>query len=298
MDIGIYHSADLDGQCCAAIYKTAKPDAELVGWDYGKPVPWDQITGNNVTLMDLSFQPWATMELLLAEAASVTWIDHHISAIDEWKAHGEPPIHGARTTFKAACELCWEYFYPPLEIPRGVFLLGDYDCWRHSDRSTMEYQMGMRLRNMDPGLNPDCMNEWKLVFEGDTQHLGDVLYNGNIILLYQSQRNAKTASRLCYPVDFAGLRWLAANAGGINSQFFDSVWEEGVYDGKLAFVFTGTKWTVSLYSDTVNCGEIAKSRGGGGHRGAAGFTCETNSQVILDIIASSTAASLPFTRSN
>jgi len=41
----------------------------------------------------------------------------------------------------------------------------------------------------------------------------------------------------------------------------------------IPFVFTGKHWTFSLYTtkDEVDCSVIAKSKGGGGHKKAAGF---------------------------
>ena len=44
----------------------------------------------------------------------------------------------------------------------------------------------------------------------------------------------------------------------------------------MPFVFDGSKWTVSIYSTNKNidCSELAKKYGGGGHKGAAGFQCE------------------------
>ncbi len=104
-------------------------------------------------------------------------------------------------------------------------------------------------------------------------------------------------------------RAIAVNLGHTNSKVFDSVWriECGVcngsgneqetevgylgkechlrkgdgyiepYDLMITFVRRKDKlWNVSLYSTKpdVDCGAIAKSFGGGGHKGAAGFQCD------------------------
>ena len=42
----------------------------------------------------------------------------------------------------------------------------------------------------------------------------------------------------------------------------------------MPFSFDGDKWTVSLYSTSVDVSEIAKKYGGGGHKGASGFHCK------------------------
>ena len=66
---------------------------------------------------------------------------------------------------------------------------------------------------------------------------------------------------------------IALNKMLTNSQIFDSVWDNQKYDAMLTFGWRKGKWTVSLYSDKddIDVGIIAKGRGGGGHKGAAGF---------------------------
>ena len=56
--------------------------------------------------------------------------------------------------------------------------------------------------------------------------------------------------------------------------FLDS---EDKYDLLVAWVFDGYKFNYSLYSTNpdVNCAEIAERFGGGGHKGAAGFSSKT-----------------------
>ena len=103
------------------------------------------------------------------------------------------------------------------------------------------------------------------------------------------------------------LKAIAVNLGHTNSKVFDSVWRQECsceiskipsyvkaegYPGCLLCGGTGYiepydlmitfcrrkdhKWNVSLYStkEHVDCGAVAKSFGGGGHKGAAGFQCE------------------------
>ena len=45
------------------------------------------------------------------------------------------------------------------------------------------------------------------------------------------------------------------------------------YDGVACFHYENDVWNFSLYNDNgkVDCSEICKKRGGGGHAGAAGF---------------------------
>lgn len=280
MNVCIYHGVDLDGYCSGAIWKTAHENElhEMVGLNYGQDVPWDLLEGNDVSLLDFCLQPFSDFVRLLQAAHSVTWIDHHKSAIETWHQSDMPngccSLVTSLDTTKAACELAWEFYRPKEPMPRGVFLLGDYDCWRHSDENTMPYQMGMRLHDLDPGTNPDCMNaHWKKVFRDDISHEGEIIRDGRVVLKYQNQQNAKSARAIWLPIEFDGKRWMAVNQGEINSKFWDAIWDDA-FDGMLGFVRSKNHWTVSLYSEKVDCSEIAKRHGGGGHPGASGFQCQ------------------------
>lgn len=273
MNVCVYHNADLDGYCSAAIWKTEYPDGDLYGMNYGDKLDKERLIGKDVTVVDFTLEPWSEMMWLLDNAKSVTWIDHHKSSMDDWEKAGKPEINGIRKIGESACELCWRY-YKNDELPRGVFLLGDYDAWRHSDNDTMPYQMGMRIYNLEPTSHL-AMNVWKdLVFDHDEGFFNDVINAGSIIMAYKGQTDAVSAQRFAFKLSFEGKTWIAVNQGIINSDFFKSVIDSEC-DGMLGFVWAKDKWTVSLYSTKIDCSKIAKRHGGGGHPGASGFTCQT-----------------------
>jgi len=56
------------------------------------------------------------------------------------------------------------------------------------------------------------------------------------------------------------------------SYFFDNLIDK--YDMVACFSFDGKLWIVSLYSNKIDCSEVAKRYGGGGHSGSAGFQCK------------------------
>jgi nanoRNase/pAp phosphatase (c-di-AMP/oligoRNAs hydrolase) len=69
-----------------------------------------------------------------------------------------------------------------------------------------------------------------------------------------------------------GQKAYALNAYRFGSQGFGEKAKE--YPVCIAFIYDGRQFTVSLYSETVDVSTIAKSFGGGGHKGAAGFVCK------------------------
>lgn len=72
-------------------------------------------------------------------------------------------------------------------------------------------------------------------------------------------------------------RCLCLNTPVFNSQSFEAVYDPEKHDVMVPFAkMANGKWKVSLYSTKpeIDCGAIAKTFGGGGHHGAAGFVCD------------------------
>lgn len=275
----IYHSVDLDGYCSAAIVKkwheqntrSDKGELKLIGWNYGQPIP--ELDGEPVIMVDVSFPPEVMLEVSKNCKGHLTWIDHHVSAIKDMCEFmiDKPPFltHVTDTKF-AACELTWTYLFssPP---PAAVQLLGMYDSWRDEDKEkwnnvVMPFQYGMRSICNSVNTFPMEYLEFKDILP--------LINTGDTILRYQKQQN-KGLCRLAFERKFKGLRAICINVSGENSQTFESAWDESKHDLMLAFYYNGNhdQYTVSLYSTKpeVDCSVLAKSMGGGGHKGAAGF---------------------------
>lgn len=280
----IYHSADLDGICSAAIVKRAIKDVELVGWNYGNPIPWEKLENRDIVMADLCFQSFSEMIALNNRAKSLVWIDHHKSAI---LAAENYDIPGLRRTSVAACELVWEYFFENEPMPEAIKLLGMYDSWRfikepkEYQECVLNFQYGMRLYGLTPedSLWVDLFEPPKHIIIGKTAgqvFVEEAIYKGKIIRDYEKAQNEKFIKSFGFEVEFAGYKAICANRGACNSQLFDSVWDPEKYDLMIAFVYKRGHYTVSLYSTKpdVDCSVLAKRFGGGGHKGAAGFQCD------------------------
>lgn len=273
-----YHSADLDGHCSGAIVKYAHPETELVGINYGDDYEekvFSRVDKNTIVYMvDFCLQPFSLMERLSIEGAGLIWIDHHKTAIEDSYRSKVYSFNGVRDENYAACELVWRWFNPPSPMPKAVHLLSRYDIWKWQDvPDALEFQFGMRLEDTDPANN---MHIWKELFRFEDIFIPDIIKQGRTVLRYQKQHNKKYAKSTTFELNWKGYNWIASNAQLTNSQLFDSVYDETKHDGMLAFGWKKNKWVVSLYTtqDDVDCGGIAKSMGGGGHKQAAGFTCK------------------------
>jgi uncharacterized protein len=293
-----YHSADLDGHCSGAIVKYAHPQVECIGIDYTDLFPWDRLLpGEEIWLVDFHLQPFSDMVRLNASHPLV-WIDHHKTAIADAQTH-DFRASGAMSLREdmAACELTWRFCFPGLPMPLAVLYLGRYDIWKHAEHpGALEFQYGMRLQ---PDTRPEQQELWQLFFTtpGRTRGLVaqsvvplecEVKTQGAVILEYERVTNAKVCAACAFPVTLDGLRCIAVNRPLSNSLAFASVWDQERYDAMVAFYCKRPgQWVVSLFTDKpgVDVSLVCKARGGGGHTGAAGFTCA----VLPDVLTCATA---------
>jgi len=289
--ICFYHSRDLDGFCSGAIVKRKFPDAEMIGYDYGEPFPFDKVEGKNVIMVDVSL-PMDEMGDIASKSKSFVWIDHHASAINDYHNYDGQSldkIRGDLKVGKAACELAWEYFFPDEVMPYAVKLLGTYDVWRKGDMdfwndSVMPFQYGLRGR-------VDSFDKFPAsLFNpgGDKLIEMNAVHEGNITLMYQENQN-KGLMKGSFVAKVSGYTAICCNVGlvNFNSQVFASVFDPEKHDIMVPFAYLGPEtgqWRVSFYREDdrtdIDCSVIAKSFLGGGHAGAAGCQVKDWSEVI------------------
>jgi uncharacterized protein len=280
--ICIYHSRDLDGWMSGAIVKLRYPDIELLGWDYGQPIP-DLSAYNKIIMCDISF-PLVNMDLIASGIGSIQnnfiWIDHHISAIKEcsFEVDGSymAGYGGIRDTKFAACELTWMYFFPDTKMPELVRLLGRYDCFGHKgtdeEQKVLEFQYA--ARTYWKSLN-DC---YDALFQNDDRIVGLFGELGKGIYKYLCTE-AEQAYANRFTIELDGYYFACVNKERFNPINFgidyhnDKANSDRCYDGFACFWYSNGKYNYSLYNDNgvVDCSVIAKNRGGGGHKGASGF---------------------------
>lgn len=299
--ICIYHSRDLDGWCSAAIVKkwwksqfmdgfdrTVSSQKEIdnvlphniltfLGWDYGNDIP-DLSSYDKVIMVDISFPKDEMKKLWSRLNKNFIWIDHHISAIKENEPEKNSVINGLLDTKFAACELSWEYFFPNQKMPEFVRLLGRYDCFGHvgtdEEQKVLHFQYAARAMYYDvdsclEGLNNDIKQSY---------FTDRILNSGENIYKYLCVEAKQTYKRR-FTIDFDGYKFATVNAPRFNPINFgieyhnDKADDVYYYDGACCFHYENGKWCFSLYNDNgkVDVSVIAKKRGGGGHKGAAGF---------------------------
>lgn len=284
--IAIYHSRDLDGYASGAIVKKKYPDAILIGYDYGQEL---MLGGNNpaehnVIMIDVSLDSMEQMFELAKKCKSLTWVDHHLSAIRKYDAvKDEEPANFIAILEDgiAACEGGWKYLFPNEKMPRAIELLGKYDTWRNQDKELWEmeilpFQYGMRLKcNSAESFPMELLDGplYQLVTNPIDNMIEAIIRNGHVILEYQAKTN-ETQCKKAFEFEFEGLRAICLNGGGFSSDVFKSVYDESKHDVMIPFQFDGKtkEWNFSMYTTKdIDVSEIAIKYGGGGHAKAAGM---------------------------
>lgn len=283
----IYHDncADGFGAAWAAYKKFGADGAEYLPMNYNDPrVKLEDedekfkfpvnIAGRDVYILDFSFSP-DIRNAMLAEANSVTWIDHHKTAFEAYNLDPAMSIHHRVPSLnweaildpnKSGCVLAWEHFHPNEEVPALLDYIEDRDLWRWKYDNTRDIATGLRSR-------PFSFN-W---FDFASENLAAVLDKGESMNeLFDQQLADITKKHMIVMIN--GHLGRAVNC---TPQFSS---EAGNILAKQSGTF-GMTWcvndkgevNVSLRSiGDYDVSAIAKTFGGGGHRNAAGLKMPFN----------------------
>lgn len=266
----IYHIADHDGKGSAALVKNIYPEAELMGLNHDMEIPYDEILRHDkVVVCDISLPMDFMFEL--SQKIDFTWIDHHISVIEQYEqklAEGYAPIKGIRKVGIAAIMLTWEYFYPNKSMPLGIKLLGLNDIFDLKDKRVRPFEYAVQAL----GVNRPTDKIWKELIN-DEVDINAMVEKGRAILSYIRNRNFRLVRAQAFVSEFEGYKCICANIAQGYSEFYDSLDNLSDYDVMINFYMNKKNcWNLSFYTakDNVNVAKIAEKFGGGGHAKAAG----------------------------
>lgn len=282
----IFHHNDMDGRCAAAIafkWGSAQGSApiELIEVDYNIPVPVHRVKqGDLVVIVDFSLTPEVMKTLVANKPADIIWIDHHSSTASY---DYSMPLKGLRN-FKdkgpAACELAWSFFFPGQPVPPGVTLIGDLDAWRlKMVPDCFRFHEGLRL-------NETYANGpvWQAVLNGDSGFLASTLARGELCCAYRDAYCRDLCEQLGYDTSFAGHKAFACNLSRLGSMAFGNKLER--YPICISYSHDGNQFNVTLYTakPDIDIATICQAYGGGGHREAGGFSCQSLPFVKSDAV--------------
>jgi oligoribonuclease NrnB/cAMP/cGMP phosphodiesterase (DHH superfamily) len=274
----VLHHNDLDGRASAAILGIHCADEEVrfVEMDYNKEVPFKKIKkGEKVYIVDFSLQKPGDWEKLLSITDEVIWIDHHKTAMQGNGVQHQLP--GVREEGRCGALLTWRFLsgltYRP--IPLAIEYINDWDCWIHDMEDTIPFKMGIEMDDTGP-----TAEVWNRLLNNDPlgDELNDIIQKGKITQKFQNQFYKEYVKSWGFETELQikGKIYsvFAVNLGRASSLAFGDKLDK--YDICVSFIFDGNQYTISLYSskEHIECGQICKKRGGGGHKSAAGFQCK------------------------
>lgn len=262
----IYHANCMDG--CAAAWAALKAlDAdtcELFPANYQTAPP--DVTGyDHVYILDFSF-PGDVLKQLFAAQPHITLIDHHKTAMEDLADWAEDP----RVTFDmnhSGAVLAWHHFFPSEPPPDALLYVEDRDLWRWDLPDSLQVNTAIRAHGITP-------SEFDATVRMDTATLRA---EGDLLLTYRDELVDETLNNVfLLDVIVEGVRYevpacqascLISEVGNVMLARFPDApfslsWSRNTAgDAKLSL----------RGHDKVDCGAIAKTRGGGGHVNAAGF---------------------------
>ena len=270
----IYHGNCADGFSAAwCFWRKYRDGADYVAGVYQQPPP--DVTGRDVYLVDFSYKR-AVVEDMLAEANSVTLIDHHKTAIEDlqplfWASEFDA-LNGADRKAVWFCDLnrsgatlAWDFLFPGEDRPLLLGHVEDRDLWRFKLAGTREIQAFVfsheyTFEQWDRLMNADQVELLKMTAAGaaiERKHHKDVAE-----LVAVCKRRMVIGG---YDVPTASLPYtLTSDAGHLMAQgepFAACYWDTSEH---RCFSLRAT-------DDGIDVSEVAKQYGGGGHAKAAGF---------------------------
>lgn len=259
----LYHAGCWDGFCAAWVLRKKWPEAEFKPVRYGEAPP--DVTGRVVFVVDFSY-PIEQMRGLCAQAAYVTLLDHHKTALPLLKAlAGVVNLRMTIEMDKSGGRLVWEHLgvlgHQKLESPWLVDYTEDRDLWRWVLPESRAVNAYIRSCPLD-------MEVWdELDMSGSLAYVDE----GKAILRREAQiidEHVKHAR----VVEIAGHQVLAVNATVLFSEIAGRLAKHRPFG--IAYFVRQDGWVqYSLRSRDggVDVSEVAKLFGGGGHEHAAGF---------------------------
>lgn len=301
----IFHHDDADGLIGAYAIQAKLNSSQIrfVPCNYTKPVNLEGVDGAEVYFVDFTPDDYEKIFPEIAERAKKLIVfDHHSSkadAVEKVRSLGRSNIE-----ITVRCEigisggmLAWNELLPDVKPPEFFKIVSDFDTFNFEkgkedfyDR-ILPFAFGfMAVHNEQPILLPKISEALAAYLQQPDEEIfkdlmAECFSEGRTIFKYLQQNWAKTVEMAAFEAEFEGLKAVCINTADKGSMQFDSVYDPNRHDLMFGFEWRKDHWSISLYSESekVNCGEIAKKFGGGGHAGAAAFAYHPTPDEVLGL---------------
>lgn len=255
--VAVLHHNDADGFGAAyAAWLNYSDNAHYIKVQYGKPVPEIPEGVTTIFIVDFSYATEILDEL--ATKYTVVVIDHHKTAEETLK--NRPGC--VFDLNKSGCVLTFEYFFgTAIEAPTILRYVQDRDLWKfklpHSD------EINAHIYTL-----PEEFEVW------DRFDLGDALYAGQAIISYRNMI-IEQAVKSAVLIEIDGHSMPIVNATTLISEIGKEMCKYFNTPASISYC-DRLKDNIRTYSlrsvGDFDVSAIAKRRGGGGHKNAAGFS--------------------------
>lgn len=262
----LYHMNCSDGFGAAyAAWKKFGKRAEYIPVQH-QSAPPKGLQGKEIYTIDFTY-PLSITQKILSYSKRLTSIDHHISS-EKATLSTHQPLYAVN---HSGAVLSWKYFHTGKKIPLLLSYIEDTDLWKFKLHHSKEVFAYLDLFDFDFMAWDKLVNEFE---RADVR--ARWIHDGSLLLRHENRLIARLVANNKELVKFAGRKIYA-----INSPLFQSELGHILSAMKppLALVWKerGGELLVSLRSDgSCDVSKIAAGFGGGGHRGAAGFTISAN----------------------
>jgi oligoribonuclease NrnB/cAMP/cGMP phosphodiesterase (DHH superfamily) len=272
----IYHNKCIDGLMAAAVVKRTYPEAEFFAANYNESAPIESLKGKHCIIVDFSYARDVTVQIADASAALLV-LDHHKTAQAALAGITHAKANIVFDMDHSGAGLAWDTFYPLATgdaRPPLIDMVEDRDLWRftHEGSKRLHYA----LTCMDP--TPECFAHQLQLSMQNPDHLADLLRQGAAMeQLFDAQ--IETLKREAFTVEIGGYVVPVINAPYMFASELAGALAEG-HPFAATYFFNGKEEVWSLRSrleSGIDVSDIAQQYGGGGHKNAAGFTCNIGS---------------------
>ena len=307
----VFHHNDLDGYGAAAVvaswikenYNHIVDDTRFLVCNYtNKCVTVERLKDEcggvypeTVFVVDYSFKTQEEMEELydmMEHGSQVFWFDHHQSSVNLLEQIKDTKFkeyaRDHTLVYDVNIDHCgtyitWKNLFPDKKVPEAIDLINDWDLWIHKDDNS-RYLNNAFYSALDPEEDENSLrNLWSKRWEDlfgtcevdypDRARLYLYISQGKAIAQYKAQTYKNWFRTYGYVTEFEGHECVCMN-WKVNSEVFSDWYDQ--YPLHLIWCFDGSTYTYSIYTDYektgIDCSKIAEKYGGGGHKGAAGFT--------------------------
>ena len=166
-------------------------------------------------------------------------------------------------------------------VPGFTKLIADWDIWKFKYANTKNFHTGFSTISHDP--ESDIWDKLNSDTDEARELFDSIILKGRSLIDYRQNWMRNYCKSLGFDAVFIGkgdvgrYKCFALNSGMLSSDdFFVPEDKKDLYDVFVGFAFDGDKYRYSLRAahEDVDVSAIAQYFGGGGHKGAAGFTSD------------------------